>query len=322
MALKQCNNVINMKSALIGAILDLILVAFKQSYEQIRTENLNYVFCKMFAWFVTKYDRTSADDCEVDGSATALEWHPSQGFELLVARLFGGATFANLAKHPIPDDDIAVIGIHAIHCTGLFAEEYKAWITPDDKPTNTKDFAAFHSFWETAVNTASVTATPALQHGHGMNAVEDDASAASLTLTDTGSNFGAAYAATQSLHNNNVSINAMQGQIQMLCNAIGNQPPAGMLQYPRQQPNQDCRARGGCRGQQQNQGQQGQPIGGGCGTNNGGGGNGLHRGNGGSGGYYQSSGMNFNAAVAYPTPGTSQAPPSPCQVNLGNQLQQ
>ncbi len=64
------------------------------------------------------------------------------------------------------------------------------------------DFAAFHSFWETAVNIASFTATPSLQHGYGMNAIEDNPSAA--YLTDTVSNFGAAYAAMQeSLRNNN-----------------------------------------------------------------------------------------------------------------------
>jgi hypothetical protein len=43
------------------------------------------------------------------------------------------------------------------------------------------------------------------------------------------------------LRNNNASINAMQGQIQMLCNAIGNQPPAGMIKYT-QQTNQGCQA--------------------------------------------------------------------------------
>jgi hypothetical protein len=109
-----------------------------------------------------------------------------------------------------------------------------------------------------------------------MNAVEDNASAASLT--NAVSNFGTAYAAMQeSLHNNNTSINAMQGQIQMLCNAIGNQPPTGMLQYP-QQNYQDCQAPSSQHGQQQNQGQQGQPIGGGCSTNNAGGGRmaGMH----------------------------------------------
>jgi hypothetical protein len=81
-----------------------------------------------------------------------------------------------------------------------------------DNPTNDKDFAAFRSFWETTVNVASFTATPALQHGYDMNIVEDDSSAA--YLTNAVSNFGAAYAAMQeSLRNNNASINAMQGQI-------------------------------------------------------------------------------------------------------------
>jgi hypothetical protein len=54
-----------------------------------------------------------------------------------------------------------------------------------------------------------------------MNSVEDNASATSLT--NAVSIFGTAYTTTQeSLRNNNASINAMQGQIQMLCNAIGN----------------------------------------------------------------------------------------------------
>jgi hypothetical protein len=124
--LMQRNNIINANSALIDAFLDLVPVAFKQLYEQIRMENPNSVFCKMFAWFIAKYSRTSADDCKANCTAIALDWHPSQGFELLVARLLQGAMFANLAKHPIPDNDIIDIGIGAIHLTGLFAGEYKA----------------------------------------------------------------------------------------------------------------------------------------------------------------------------------------------------
>jgi hypothetical protein len=95
----------------------------------------------------------------------------------------------------------------------------------------------------------------------------------------------------------------MQGQIQMLCNALGNQPPAGMPQYP-QQTNQGRQARGGQCGQQQNQGQQGQPSGNGGGTNNGGGRNGLYRGNGTGGG--TNPGSTFNGGGgSYPTQGTS-----------------
>jgi hypothetical protein len=142
-----------------------------------------------------------------------------------------------------------------------------------------------------------------------MNNVKNDPSAA--YLTDAVFNFGAAYTATQeSLHNNNTSINAIQGQIQMLCNALGNQPPACMLQYP-QQTSQGRQAQGGQHGQQQNQGQQGQPSGSSGGTNNDGGPNRLYRGNGNVSRYNQGSGMTFNSSGgSYPTQGISN-PPSP-----------
>ena len=224
MALKKQNDVINMNTALIDALLDLIPVTFKQSYEQIHMENPNSMFRKMFSWFVTKYGRTSAEDHATNRSLMALEWHPSHGIELLVARLFRGATFANLAKYLIPDADIVDIGIRVLHCTGLFAEEYKAWITRGNNPNNSITVAVFCSFWEMAVNIAAFMATPASQHGNGMAAAKDGASTA--LLTDAVNNFGAAYATTQeSLRSNNASINALQSQIQMLCNTIGNPPP-------------------------------------------------------------------------------------------------
>jgi hypothetical protein len=171
------------------------------------------------------------------------------------------------------------------------------------------DFAAFRSFWETAINIGSFTATPALQHGYGMNTIEDNQSAA--YLTDAVFNFGAACAAMQeSLHNKNTSINAMQGKIQTLCNKLGNQPPASMPQYP-QHTNQRHWARGSQCGQQQNQGQQQQPSGSSGGTNNGGRQNGLYRDNGNSSGGNPGSRMTFNSGSgSYPAHGTSN-PPSP-----------
>jgi hypothetical protein len=141
MALKQCNDIINMNSALIDAFLDLVPVAFKQSYKQIQIKNSNSVFCEMFAWFVAKYGRTSVDTHKANRTAM-----PSQGFKLLVMHLFQGATPANLAKHPIPDDGIVNIGIHIIHLTGLFAEVYKAWITCSNNRANNMDFATFRLF--------------------------------------------------------------------------------------------------------------------------------------------------------------------------------
>ncbi len=69
----------------------------------------------MFAWFVAKYGHTSADNHKGNYTAMALECHPSQGFKLFVVHLFRGATFAKLAKHPIPNDDIVDISICLIH---------------------------------------------------------------------------------------------------------------------------------------------------------------------------------------------------------------
>jgi hypothetical protein len=114
MVLKKRNNIINTNAVLINAFLDLILVAFKQAYKQKRMEDPNAVFHEMFDWFVFKYGRTLAEDREANCTVMASEWHQSS-FELLAARLFRGATFANLAKCPINDDNIVDIGIRILH---------------------------------------------------------------------------------------------------------------------------------------------------------------------------------------------------------------
>ena len=172
-------------------------------------ENPNSAFYEVFSWFVTKYGRTSAEDRVANRSSMALEWHPSQGFELLVEHFFYGATFVNRARYPIPNADIVDIGIGILHCTGLCAKEYKAWITRGNNTNNSMNFAAFRSFWEMTVNIAAFTAIPASQHGYGMAAAKDNASTA--LLTDAVNNFGTAYAATQeSLQSNNASMNVLQ----------------------------------------------------------------------------------------------------------------
>jgi hypothetical protein len=186
----------------------------------------------MFDWFIFKYGRTSAEDRKANRTMMASEWHPSMGFELLAVRLFRGATFANLAKYPVNDDDIVDIGIRVLHQTGLFSEEYKTWILCGNNATKMNNFTTFRAFWADAVNIASFTATPASSHGYGMAAAKDNSSA----LTDAVYNFGAAYAATQeSQHTSNKAINAMQGQIQMLCQALGSHPPPNMMPYHQQQ---------------------------------------------------------------------------------------
>jgi hypothetical protein len=216
----------------------------------------------------------------------AADWHPSMGFEVLTSRLFRGVTFASLSGHPITSKDTVDVGVCVLNRTGLFGKEYKAWILRGNNPSNAINFAAFKSFWENAVQIAAFTAVPASSHGYGMGLANDDDDTASLT--DAISSFGTAYTATQeSLRSNTANINVIQGQLQMLCQALGNgQPPPGVINYQQ-------RPRGG-RGRGQQRG----------GNNGGRGGYGNHNGgnqqiaNGGGGGY---NGGNRNAAAAAAT---------------------
>ena len=265
--LKTSNDVINMNAAFIDTLLSLKLL-----YEQERMMDPNAVFRQCFDWFVTKYGRTSAKDRETNRTAMAADWHPSMGFEVLTSRLFRGGTFTSLSGHPITNKDTVDIGVHVLNRTGLFAKECKTWILGGDNANKAIDFAAFKSFWENAVQIAAFTAVPASQLGYGMAATDDDAWA---SLTDAVSNFGMAYATTQvSLRSNIANIMAIQGQLQMLCQAVGNgQPPPGVINY------QQCPCGRCCHGQHCGGNNGGGSGYGGCGYNGGGGNN-----NGGGGG--------------------------------------
>ena len=257
-----------MNATLINTLLSLIPTAFKVLYEQERMMDLNTVFHQCFDWFVTKYGCTSAKDREANCTAMAADWHPLMGFEVLTSRLFCGVTFASLLGHPTTNKDTVNIGVCVLNRTGLFAEEYKTWILRGNDTNNTIDFAAFKSFWENAVQIEAFATVPVSQHSYGLVATNDNATA---SLTNAVSNFGTAYTATQeSLRSNKTNIMSIQGQLKMLCKAIGNnQPPPGVINYQQ-------RPRGRC--------SRGQHYGG----NNGGGG-------GHNGGEYNGCGGNQNA---------------------------
>jgi hypothetical protein len=140
------------------------------------------------------------------------------------------------------------------------------WILRGNNTSKTNDFVSFKTFWGNAVQIPAFTPFPASQHRYGMAATNDDASA--HLHTDAVSTFGMAYATTQeSLQSNIANIAAIQGQLQMLCQAAGiGQPPGKQPQCPRN----------GCgRGQQcggNNGGSNGSGYSGSGGYNNGGGG--------------------------------------------------
>ncbi len=244
-ALKMQNNIVNMNTALINTLLSLITMAFKILYKQEQMMDPNAVFCQCFDWFIVKYGCTLAEDCKTNHMAMAANWHPSMGFEVLTLHLFHGVTFASLSGHPITNNDTVDIGVRVLNRTGLFAKEYKVWILRGNNASKTNNFLAFKSFWENAVQIAAFTSVPASQHGYGISATNEDAE----SLTDAVSNFGTAYAATQeSLRSTTANIAAMQGQIQMLCQAIGASQPPPAIQYQQQHPRRPPGGQG--RGQQ------------------------------------------------------------------------
>jgi hypothetical protein len=222
-------DIINMNAMLINTILSLILMAFKLLYEQERMMNPNAVFEQCFNWFIIKYGHTSAEDCKTNWMAIAANWHPSMGFEVLTLHLFCCVTFASLSGHPYTDKDTVDISVRVLNRMGLFPKEYKTWILRGDNARKTNDFISFKTFCENTVQIAAFTAILASQHGYGMAATNNDASA--HLLTDAVSTFGMAYATTQeSLQSNATNILAIKGQLQMLCQAVGTgQPPQQQL---------------------------------------------------------------------------------------------
>jgi len=131
-----------------------------------------------------------------------------------------------------------------------------------------------------------------------MAATDEDASA---SLTDVVFNFGTAYAATEeTLRSNTANIIAIQGQLQMLCQAVRNgQPPPGVINYQQRPPGRCGRGHqrggnngGGC-------GYGGGGYNGGGGNNDGGGGANQNTHGGGGGGGYNNSNQNANGGGGY-----------------------
>ncbi len=78
-ALKMWNNVVNMNTALINALLSLIQMAFKILYEQEWMMDPNAVFHQCFDWFVVKYGRTLSEDCKNQSYGNGHQLAPLNG---------------------------------------------------------------------------------------------------------------------------------------------------------------------------------------------------------------------------------------------------
>ena len=125
-----------------------------------------------------------------------LNRHPSDRFKPLATRLFIGASYASAARYPMDDRDVVDIGLPVIKRCEMNSEEYKNWIARENKtPPIRETINSIKEYWADAIALVNQTAAPASQHGYGMAAMDNNASIASCSESLT--NFGAAYAATQ-----------------------------------------------------------------------------------------------------------------------------
>jgi hypothetical protein len=136
-----------------AALSDVFLVnlpkAIRKTYELIHTKQPNTVFLHMFDWFITKYGKTTTEDCEENRQRMAADWHPADGFEPLAMCLFIGASYASAARYPMDDHGVIDIGLHIIKRWGMYSEEYKPIVESID---------SFKEYWADAITLVNQTA--------------------------------------------------------------------------------------------------------------------------------------------------------------------
>jgi hypothetical protein len=118
-----------MNLALSDVFLANLPKAIHKTYEPICMKQPNTVFLHMFDWFITKYRQMMTKDCKANRQRMAATWHPSNCFEPLTMHLFIGASYVSTARYPMDGQDIININLRKIKCCGMYAKEYKNWIS-------------------------------------------------------------------------------------------------------------------------------------------------------------------------------------------------
>jgi hypothetical protein len=129
------------------------------------------------------------------------------------------------------DCNIINIGLHVIKHCGMYAKEYKNWISHKNRvPLIIKAIGSFKEYWANVIALVNQTAVPALQYGYGMTAVDDNTSV--MLYSDLLAKFGATYAAIQkTMKSQAYSLVAMQSQlanIKQFCMAVNQQPQSSV----------------------------------------------------------------------------------------------
>jgi hypothetical protein len=122
-----------------------------ETYKSICIKQPNTVFLHMIDWFIMKYGQTMTKNCKANWQRMAATWHPSKGFKPLAMHLFIGASYASAARNPM--DGCDVIGLHVIKRCGMYAKEYKNWISRKNVvPLIAEMIKSFKKIWPTQLH--------------------------------------------------------------------------------------------------------------------------------------------------------------------------
>jgi hypothetical protein len=182
-----------------------------------------------------------AKDREANQQRMAADWHPANGFDALILRLFTGAAYASSGGFRMNNVDIVDIGLCIIKQWRMYSKEYKAWIACEAvHPHIVETVNMFKMFWASKITLVNQTAILASMHGYGMAAVNNDDCV--ILYRESIANFGAGYATTQeSVKSQGTTITLMQGQLQAMqqyCMALVQQSPLSI--YTSQQQQRSC----------------------------------------------------------------------------------
>jgi hypothetical protein len=205
-------DIVTMNTTLANVFLEAMSSQVRASFQQHCLCEPNIIFVDLFLWFVEQYGKMTAEDCEVNCQRMATNWHPANGFDALILRLFTSATYASSAGFKMNDVNIVNIRLHIIKRCGMYSEEYKAWIACKSIcPAITETFDTFKTFWAAKITLVNQTTIPASLHGYGMAAINNNNTSVVL-YGESIANFGAAYTATQeSVKTQGSTIATLQG---------------------------------------------------------------------------------------------------------------
>jgi hypothetical protein len=208
---KTRGDIVTMNVALSDIFLSNLPKAICETYKSIHMKQLSTVFLHMFNWFITKYGYITTKDSEEFGREWPTPGVPPKVLSPLQCTSSSAlpTPYASAARYPMDDRDIIDIRPRIIKCCGMYAKDFKHWILRKNVvPLIFKTINSFKEYWANVISLVNHTAVPALQHGYGITAMDNE------LLGDSLANFSAKFAAMQETMKSQAnSLVAMQNQL-------------------------------------------------------------------------------------------------------------